>query len=443
LGHSQNLIPNGNFAAGRPGALPPGWQLKTAHAAQAPSFKLVRRDGAPCLRAAGNGADDCFGYLSAPVTLQGGRTYRLYARFRISPEVNPQFNLRFSFYATNEGLFNHGIFSFRRLKNGWAEGEGRFLAPGGAEIPGEVRIVFTNSARGRVWIREISLTECAPIPPRSVRVAATRGRAGLAAWSKILDAAGKQRADLVLLPETFIVNAHESRRGPTASLLARKARQHRMYVAGGLYLRDHRRQRVYNTCLLFDRRGRLVGRYDKNHPYTPELWAPAGPAPGREVPVFKCDFGKVGILICYDSWFTDVAELLALKGAEIILFPNAGYFRGLMPARAADNGVRFVVSTLGRFVGIWDTAGRDVFDPEADPSNHAEVSPETTARDLVRLKIGELEMRVATLDLAQSPSPHNWGGPCLAAPGGRRNRREQVRLLHAEIQRELERWWEE
>ena len=40
-------------------------------------------------------------------------------------------------------------------------------------------------------------------------------------------------------------------------------------------------------------------------------------------------------------------------------------------------------------------------------------------------------------------SPHNWGGPHLSAPGGRRSRRDQERLLYTEIEREVERWWEE
>lgn len=443
LGNPENLVPHGNFAVGQLGELPQGWKRKAARAAQAPVFKLVRRDGERCLLAAGNGSDDCFGYVRTPIVLKAGRTYRLFARFRISPDVNPQFNLRFSFYADNESAFNNGIFHFRRCKDGWVEGEGRFLATGKGDISGDVRIYYGLNARGQVWIREVSLMECAPIMPRPVRVATTQGRVSLREWGSVLDAAGNEKADLVLLPETINGHVLESARGPTGAMLARKARQYRMYVAGGFYLRDRRRNRIYNVCLLFDRTGRLVGRYDKNHPYTPELWSDAGPSPGREVPVFKTDFGTVGILICYDSWFTDVAELLALKGAEIILFPNAGYFRGLMPARAADNGVRFVVSSLGCPLGIWDTAGRDVTDPEADPTTHARVSPQATAHHIRKRTVGKVAMLITTLDLAQSPSPGNWGGPCLSAPGGRRNRREQARLLYDDIKKEAERWWEE
>jgi predicted amidohydrolase len=224
-------------------------------------------------------------------------------------------------------------------------------------------------------------------------------------------------------------------------MMARKARQHRMYVVGGIYRQDSKRGLIYNTALLFDRQGHLAGHYDKIHPFTHEFWGKGSVTPGRAAPVFRTDFGTVGIMICYDSWFTDVAELLALKGAEIILFPNAGYYVSLMPARSADNGVRLVVSSLSSPLGIWDTAGRDIMRPRRDPTTCANCPPSATARDIRHLKVGKVKIMLATLDLSQSPSPHNWGGPMLSAPGGRRNRREQTYFLYDEIRRETERWW--
>jgi predicted amidohydrolase len=434
---------DGEFSHGQAGQLPAGWELRAARTAIAPVFRLVRRNGRLVLLATGNGQDDCFGYLRTPTTLQGGCTYRLRARFEVSPGLNPHQHLRFCYFADNEGQFNNGIFKFRRLGGGLVEGEGRFPVPGKEAVAGNVRIMFGMSAADKAWIHEVALEPCEPIEPRPVRVAATRGNVGLAQWSRVLDAAGRGKADLVLLPETINGHMVEGLRGPTGGMMAAKAKQYGMYVAGGLYYRDRKAKRVYNACLLFDRKGRLVGRHDKNHPYTPELWRDVGVTPGREVEVFQTDFGKVGILICYDSWFTDVTELLALKGAEIVLFPNAGYFRGLMPARASDNCVRFVTSSLHGPLGIWDTAGRDVTDPEADPTNAALTPPEKTAWGIQRRKAGKVEMLFATMDLSQSPSPHNKGGPCMSAPGGRRNRREQVRLLYGEILQETQRWWEE
>ena len=94
--------------------------------------------------------------------------------------------------------------------------------------------------------------------------------------------------------------------------MSAKAAQHGLLVAGGFMHYDKRADVLSNVALLFDRRGRRIGRYDKVHPYSPEILY-QGVTPGVKVPVFRTPFGTVGFMICYDSWFTDVAELLALK----------------------------------------------------------------------------------------------------------------------------------
>jgi len=357
----------------------------------------------------------------------------------MSRGLDPNRNLLFCFFA-QDPQFNNGIFRFRRLGEGWVEGEGRFVVSGRGRLEGEVRIYFRQSAGGKVRIDEIAMQECEPIPPRLVTFACTNGKAELPQWARVLDAAAKAGADLVLLPEIMNGEEREPLRGPSARLMAEKARQHGMYVCGGFYYYERKTDQLFNTALLFDRKGRQVGKYFKNHPYTPEI-LDSGVTAGTEVPVFRTDFGTVGIIICYDSWFTDVTELLALKGAEVILFPNAGYYRSLMPARSADNCVRFVVSSLGSGHGIWDTTGTEVTDPNPPPTCHP--NHPKTYRKVRSRNVGNIEMLIATLDLSESPSPHNWGGPVLSAPGGRRNRREQRRLLYEEIQNEVERWWEE
>jgi predicted amidohydrolase len=435
---SGNRIPNGDFALGRPGEIPAGWSLRCARRSLAPVFKLSAKDKRQALLAAGSGSDDCVGWLSAPVTVRGGRTYRLRARFTISPGLDPQRSLLFAFYAADIN-FNNGIFRFGRRPRGAVEGEGRFRVPGKGAVSGDVRICFRLSARGKAWIEEVALEECAPIAPRLVRAACVQGVGALDDWRRVLDAAGRSRADLVLLPETMNGAEQESLRGPSARLMARKAAQFHMYVAGGIYCYDRKTNRLHNRALLFDRLGKRAGSYDKNHPFTPELLND-GVTPGTEVPVFKADFGTVGIMTCYDSWFPDVAELLALKGAELVLFPNVGYYRSLMPARAADNCVWLVTSSINEACGIWDTAGRKVTDPDADPSCYANHPP--AFRAVRSRRVGKVRVLMATLDLSQTPSPHNWGGPMLSAPGGRRNRREQKRLLYDEIREEVERWWD-
>ena len=66
---------------------------------------------------------------------------------------------------------------------------------------------------------------------------------------------------------------------------------------------------IYNTAVLIDRDGLLVGKYRKvNLPYDE---FEDGITPGSDYPVFQTDFGKVGMMICWDSQFPDAARALA------------------------------------------------------------------------------------------------------------------------------------
>ncbi len=127
------------------------------------------------------------------------------------------------------------------------------------------------------------------------------------------------------------------------NVFSKAARDHNIYVIGCIYERD--KDYVYNTAFLLDRSGQLVGKYRKTHLHWPEMFQ--GVRPGGEYPVFDCDFGRIGIEICYDSWFPEVARVLALKGAEVIFCPNAGYHPIVGAATCCDNGIYFVSASSG------------------------------------------------------------------------------------------------
>jgi predicted amidohydrolase len=219
------------------------------------------------------------------------------------------------------------------------------------------------------------------------------------------------------------------------------AKKHEMYVGGGIVRQCDDVDRIFNTALLYDREGELVGMYDKVHPYSPEN-NELGVTPGIKVPVFQTDFGRVGFAICYDIWFPDVCELLALKGAEIILFPNAGHQPEVLYARSMDNGVRIVSSAWNLPYSIHDTLGRNILDPKAYKT--APAPNMKTFKDIVQTEVpgSHVKVLMASLDLNCSPAPAYNGGTMMSAPGGRRNRREQVRDLYEEIKRENDRWWD-
>lgn len=99
---------------------------------------------------------------------------------------------------------------------------------------------------------------------------------------------------------------------------------------------------VYNTSYILDRQGNELGRYRKVHPAYGEVFS--GIARGDSFKVFDLDFGKVGIMICFDNYYPESAQVLSLMGAELILFPLygdtlKGQWEIKLKARAIDNTV--------------------------------------------------------------------------------------------------------
>jgi len=429
--HAGNLVHNGDFSQGSVRGLPEGWTIVGPNPSVAPEFKWeVEKDGHHSLTAKGNGQQECFGYARYKVHVEGGKTYRLRVQLRAEGLEDLNRHLVHGVF----GSFNDGIFTYEK-RGDRVVGDNRFPGPAKGEAA-EVRLYFRFSPAGKVWWERVSLQECGSILPRYVKVACTWGGGDMDHWDHWLDQAGEKGVDLALLPEMF--NGKDPKQaeildGPTGALLAKKARQWRMYVTGSFY--EKRGDLVFNTAPLFDREGRLVGAYSKNQVYEPE--EDDGVSPGTELPVFETDFGKVGIMICYDSWFPEVTRLLAYKGAELVLLPNAGYFMGLMPARAADNGVWIAVSSLGNPAGIWDSGGVMAGEKEPDPTR---ASPSRTSG---YEKDEQARLLIATLDLSRRFSPAWWGGPMRSAPGGRRTRQTLIHPLEEEIAREAKRWWTE
>ena len=123
--------------------------------------------------------------------------------------------------------------------------------------------------------------------------------------------------------------------------MSAKAKQHRMYVAGGIVRKDEKADRVYNTAPLLDRDGKLVGMYDKIHPYSPEI-NEQGITPGGEVRVFQTDFGKVGFMICYDGWSPTWPSCCRSEGPRSSFSLTQDTRPEVLYARSMDNCVRIV-----------------------------------------------------------------------------------------------------
>jgi len=436
---SENLITNGDFLQAKSGHLPEGWTRHSARESLAAVFDIVEHHGKTALMATGGGNPDCVSHIETNVKVTGGKTYLFEVLFRKSRRINPQDNLLFQCYFPGA---KDGIFEFKRLDDGFIKGSAKIRCPGKGDVEGSIRILFRYSAGGKIWVNNVSLRETDPVKPRWVKVACTWGAPDNDKNRAVLEAAGKANVDIVLLTE-YAAGGYKPEsmpEGPTAALMSRMARKHKMYVAGGIVRKVDNPDRHYNTALLYDRQGKLIGMYDKMHPYSPEA-IDSGITPGTKTPVFETDFGTVGIIICYDSWFPDVTQLLALKGAEIILFPNMGHQPEFLNARAGDNCVRIVNSAWNLKYSIHDTLGRSILDSES-----FETSPSPnmqTFKDISEIEAAGLKVLIASLDLNCSPSPAYNGGTMMSAPGNRRNRFDMKHYLEDEIKAERERWWVE
>ena len=139
--------------------------------------------------------------------------------------------------------------------------------------------------------------------------------------------------DLAVLPEAAITGETGDRslsrsvpfEGPISRVFTRKAREHRCYIVVPTYLREpDDNNRCSNAALLVGRKGELVGIYRKVHLVVSAngKTMEGGATPGKALPVFQCDFGKLGIQICYDMEFDYGWRELARQGAELIAWPT-------------------------------------------------------------------------------------------------------------------------
>ena len=256
---------------------------------------------------------------------------------------------------------------------GWVEVSGTYQAPGRA-AQAIVEVHLRWAANASVEWRDITLSPVEAPAPRLVRLAAVHyvphgGKTGMDScrqFSPLLEEAARQRADLVVLPETITatgngvsyLDAAEPIPGPASDFFAAEADRHSFYLVAGLVEREG--HLIYNTAVLYGPDGALIGKYRKVS--LPRTEIEAGVTPGTEYPVFSTPIGRIGMMICYDGFFPEPARQLSIRGAEIIAFPVAGCNPMLAAARACENHVHVVSSTYCGVDLNWMVTG--VFDQE-------------------------------------------------------------------------------
>jgi nitrilase len=209
-----------------------------------------------------------------------------------------------------------------------------------------------------------------------VRVAAVQLASGPSVAANLNEArrliamAAKQGAKLVALPEYFAIMGMQDTdkvkvreaegTGPIQEFLAETAKKHKIWLVGGsVPLMSGDPNRVRNSSLVYDDKGKLVARYDKIHLFGFEMGKEHYSEqrtiePGSEVKVIDSPFGRLGLSICYDLRFPELYR--AMKDVDIILVPSAftettgkAHWETLIRARAIENLAYVIAPAQGGY----------------------------------------------------------------------------------------------
>jgi predicted amidohydrolase len=184
----------------------------------------------------------------------------------------------------------------------------------------------------------------------------------LASVAQLIERAARMGADLVAFPEFYPQLATsdpyhhaEPSDGGTLGRVRELARTHRLIVVWPRIEYDPEHG-LRNASILVDRQGEVAGRYFKMFPTVGEL--EKGIIPGTEAAIFDTDFGRVGLLICFDMNFPEVRDALGCGKPDVVVFSSM--YRGSLQAQAlAYESRAFVVTSVPTELGlIIDRCGR-------------------------------------------------------------------------------------
>jgi len=139
---------------------------------------------------------------------------------------------------------------------------------------------------------------------------------------------------------------------PSTFMLAQVAKQHKVWLIGGSISERSPDGKIYNTCLVFNSEGEIVAKHRKVHlfdiniPGRITFKESETLSPGDNCTTFDSPWGKVGVGICYDMRFAELALLMRRQGCKLLVYPGAfnmttgpAHWELLHRARAVDNQV--------------------------------------------------------------------------------------------------------
>lgn len=225
----------------------------------------------------------------------------------------------------------------------------------------------------------------------------------------MVQSARRDGADLVVLPEFFnteyfaqyrdlsYLDYGEALDGPSLTEVAKVARSENVWVVATI-LERQRAGYFYDTAVLIDRLGVRRGVYRKTHPAATDSLEKIYFRFGTRFPVFAVEGWRVGVLICYDLYFPEVARCLTLRGAELLLAPFATLeepaWKELNVTRAFENGCYVASCNKVGVEGDWNFPGRSMISgPDGSIVAHADQDQEQVVTGQVDFSLVELWRR--------------------------------------------------
>jgi len=363
---------------------PDGWRGIAARDEIAPGFEVERPAGSEgyhlVLKGRGNDAVDGRWVRTVPVS--PGRYLQFRAEYRATHVATPERSVlaRVVWLDSKGKRVSVPEYPFTQpdTTEGWKVVSGVYMVPPDAKNA-ELELHLRWAPQATVVWRRAELAPAEAPSARKVRLATINHRPrqskspqdNLEQFGRLIDEAAAAKADIVCLPEGITIvgtplkyaDVAEPIPGPSTRFLGECARRGKVYLVAGLIEREGKVD--YNTSVLIGRDGQLLGKYRKV--CLPREEIEGGLTPGKEYPVFDTDFGRVGMMICWDVHFPEVARELAARGAEVILMPIWGGNETLARARAIENQVYLVASGYDFKTAIFDPTGQPVASTTSDP----------------------------------------------------------------------------